>query len=112
VGSTIASLSQFGNQIGPTEETLLNPLDDNACSGPFQPTAKTEWTTQTGLRSRWRRFESCRGRIFSQVRFCVPTFGREEERLGAPGFAHVTEPVDLPPFVPGRWNEVLVTAVD
>jgi hypothetical protein len=46
------------------------------------------------------------------VRFCVPTFGREEERLGAPGFAHVTEPVDLPPFVPGRWNEVLVTAVD
>ena len=26
--------------------------------------AKTAWTTRMGLRSRWRRCESCRGRFF------------------------------------------------
>ena len=52
---------QIGNQMGATVQMVLNHLDERACSGGLGTTHKTVWISQTGLRSRWRRFESCRG---------------------------------------------------
>ncbi len=53
---------RFGNQISAIGWTPTGELDSRASSGLLERTSKAAWTTQMDLRSRWRRFESCRGR--------------------------------------------------
>jgi hypothetical protein len=55
-----------------------NDLDERSSSGGSDRTGKTSWTTQTGLQSRRRRFESCRGRLDKSVRSCVGVIGWNE----------------------------------
>lgn len=43
------------NQMGATPETMMNNLDQKACSGPPEWTRNTVWTTQTGLRIQYIR---------------------------------------------------------
>ena len=43
-------------------ETGADRLDRRFSSEARGRTRKTQWTSRTALRSRWRRFESCRGR--------------------------------------------------
>jgi hypothetical protein len=50
------------DQIGLTERTRAHDLDRRSSSDAQRRTRKTVWTTRTALRSRWRRFESWRGR--------------------------------------------------
>jgi hypothetical protein len=51
-----------GNQIGGARKNAEHCLDERPCSEPHNQTGWTSWTKRMGLRSRWRRFESCRGR--------------------------------------------------
>src|ERR1700730_9859104 len=53
---------QIGNRMWATEETGTNALDWMPCSGALRTIGWTLWTIRMGLRSRWRRFESCRRR--------------------------------------------------
>jgi hypothetical protein len=53
---------KIGNQTSGTGRTVPHRVDSDASSGRLGRTGKTPWTNQMALRSRWRRFESCRGR--------------------------------------------------
>ena len=53
---------KIGNQTSGTGQTARDGLDLNADSGAQSGTSKTTWTNRMALRSRWRSFESCRGR--------------------------------------------------
>ena len=55
---------RIGNQMSGTGKMAPYRVDSDASSGRLGRTDKTSWTSQMGLRSRWRRFESCRGRFF------------------------------------------------
>ncbi len=61
------------------EETLVNPLDERACSGRLQGTARTDWTTQTGLRIR-------------RLGVRIPPSAHSSERSHTPERASVYEP--------------------
>lgn len=56
----------FGDQIGATAKTAAHHRDLKSSSGGLRRTGKTQWTSRTALRSRWHRFESCRGRKISR----------------------------------------------
>ncbi len=60
---------------------MVNPPDGTASSQTLGWTGKTVWTTQTGLRSRWRRSESCRGRQFLTRRSWSRLSGLLTQRL-------------------------------
>jgi hypothetical protein len=57
----------IADQLGVTSKTARYWQDSKASSEALGFTAKTQWTDQIGLRSRWRRFESCRGAKFIRV---------------------------------------------
>jgi hypothetical protein len=62
-GDTLECLPiKIDNQIGLTGRTAAHRLDRRSSSEAQGRTRKTVWTTRTAQRSRWRRFESCRGR--------------------------------------------------
>jgi hypothetical protein len=52
----------LGDQSEGTDETSPSWLDERPNSGALTFTSQTHWINRIGLRSRWRRFESCRGR--------------------------------------------------
>jgi len=54
--------------MGATEKTVVKALDGRACSGSLGRTGTTVEKTQMGLRSRWRRFESCKQDVAPELR--------------------------------------------
>ena len=65
--TTGETVQDLGNQYWQSNVCALggrhrDGLDLCADSGARKGTGRTAWTNQMALRSRWRRFESCRGR--------------------------------------------------
>jgi len=80
---------RIGNQMRATLKTVADRLDSGPSSDSLERTGRTAWTNEMALRSRWRRFESCRGRsLFSQFRavflVCSPGLPVPKKR-SAPG---------------------------
>jgi len=82
LASTLAI--RIGNQRCPTDGTVTDSQDWKSYPTWSASTSWTGWTIRTGLRSRWRRFESCRGRpcdVARHQRLCrekpqTPSSGR------------------------------------
>ena len=53
---------RIGNRMDAADKKLADQLDRRPASVRQARTSRRDWTIWTGLRSRGRRFESCRGR--------------------------------------------------
>jgi len=56
------SAVELGNRMRGAEKIVANRPNWRPLLGLLSQTGKPDWPTRTALRSRWRRYESCRGR--------------------------------------------------